>query len=39
MKKCLGAPLERAYGFLAPKGDITCPRVWGAFPENLVEIG
>ena len=39
MKKCLGAPLGRTYGFLAPKGDITCPRVWGAFPENLVEIG
>ncbi len=38
-KNAWGAPLGRAYGFLAPKGDITCPRVQGAFPENLVEIG
>jgi len=38
MKKMLGAALGRFYGFSAPKGDITCPRVQDTFPENLEEI-
>ena len=39
MKIFRGATPLRLYGFSSPKGDITCPRVHGTFPENLVQIG
>ena len=38
LKILRGATPLRLYGLSSPKGDITCPRVHGTFPQNLVQI-